>query len=208
MLQIFTSCHESITDQLWYGVRLLAEKQATNYGDGEALISFMRDSIGEYHLVGKVRTSTFFFQKLQSCVQMKYRRGCIWTVLQSEGVFGEKIARDCVWNRLINNKGSPNTPFVVWFSLDNFLIAVSRSEGHECGGRLGGWTCQPRLQGQCWKKMIWFFLQRIPTKMIFIQEILDNLKGNYDEERIATMAVSIDIKKELEAKLHPTYASR
>ena len=37
--------------------------------------------------------------------------------------------------------------------------------------------------------------------MIFIQEILDNLKGNYDEERIATMAVSIDIKKELEAKL-------
>ena len=51
-------------------------------------------------------------------------------------------------------------------------------------------------------------MQRIPTKMIFIQEILDNLKGNYDEERIATMAVSIDIKKELEAKLHPTYASR
>ena len=38
--------------------------------------------------------------------------------------------------------------------------------------------------------------------------MLENLKGNYDEERIATMAVSIDIKKELEAKLYPTYADR
>ena len=45
------------TDQLWYGVRLLAEKQATNFGDGEALVSFIRDSIGEYHLQGKVGNS-------------------------------------------------------------------------------------------------------------------------------------------------------
>ena len=40
------------------------------------------------------------------------------------------------------------------------------------------------------------------------QEMLENLKGSYDDERIATMAVSIDIKKELEAKLYPTYADR
>ena len=38
--------------------------------------------------------------------------------------------------------------------------------------------------------------------------MLENLKGSYDDERIATMAVSIDIKKELEAKLYPTYADR
>ena len=37
---------------------------------------------------------------------------------------------------------------------------------------------------------------------------MDNLKGNYDEERISSMAVGIDIKKELEAKLHPSYADR
>ena len=37
---------------------------------------------------------------------------------------------------------------------------------------------------------------------------MENLKGSYDDERIATMAVSIDIKKELEAKLYPTYADR
>ena len=36
---------------------------------------------------------------------MKYRRGSVWRVLQAEGVFGEKIARDSVWNILINNKG-------------------------------------------------------------------------------------------------------
>ena len=44
--------------------------------------------------------------------------------------------------------------------------------------------------------------------MLFMQDILENLKGNYEEERIATMAVSFDIKKELEAKLYPTYADR
>lgn len=38
--------------------------------------------------------------------------------------------------------------------------------------------------------------------------MLENLKGSYDDERIATIAVSIDIKKELEAKLYPTYADR
>ena len=43
------------SDQLYYGVRLLAEKHATNYGDGLALVSFIRDAIGEYHLQGKVR---------------------------------------------------------------------------------------------------------------------------------------------------------
>ena len=46
--------YDDNTDQLWYGVRLLAEKQATNFGDGEALVSFTRDSIGEYHREGKV----------------------------------------------------------------------------------------------------------------------------------------------------------
>ena len=53
------------TDQLNYGVRLLAEKHATNYGDCEALVSFIRDSIGEYHLQGKVfamhSTSPFYW---------------------------------------------------------------------------------------------------------------------------------------------------
>ena len=42
----------------------------------------------------------------------------------------------------------------------------------------------------------------------YIQEILANLQGNYDAETIASMAVSIDVKKELEAKLYPSYAER
>ena len=45
-------------------------------------------------------------------------------------------------------------------------------------------------------------------KGIYNQEILESLRGNYDEERIATIAVGIDIKKELEAKLNPIYAER
>ena len=60
------------TDQLWYGVRLLAEKQATNFGDGEALVAFIRDSIGEYHLQGKVSSSTvcnYIFGSLQ-CIEI------------------------------------------------------------------------------------------------------------------------------------------
>ena len=32
-------CYSQYTDQLGYGVRLLAEKQATNFGDGEAHIA-------------------------------------------------------------------------------------------------------------------------------------------------------------------------
>ena len=41
---------------------------------------------------------------------------------------------------------------------------------------------------------------------VCIQETLENLKGSYEDDRVATMAVSIDIKKELEAKLYPIYA--
>ena len=46
--------YDGIADQLWYGVRLLAQKQATNFGDGDSLVAFIRDSIGDYHLQGKV----------------------------------------------------------------------------------------------------------------------------------------------------------
>ena len=35
---------------------------------------------------------------------------------------------------------------------------------------------------------------------------MENLKGSYEDDRVATMSVSIDIKKELEAKLYPSYA--
>ena len=37
------------------------------------------------------------------------------------------------------------------------------------------------------------------------QEILENLKGNYDAETIESMAVSLEVRKELEAKLLPNY---
>ena len=40
------------------------------------------------------------------------------------------------------------------------------------------------------------------------KEELENLKGNYDEERISSMALSIDIKKEIENKLYLTYEDR
>ena len=40
------------------------------------------------------------------------------------------------------------------------------------------------------------------------KEVLENLKGNYDEERISSMALSIDIKKEIENKLYLTYEDR
>ena len=40
------------------------------------------------------------------------------------------------------------------------------------------------------------------------KEVLENLKGNYDEERIGSMALSIDIKKEIENKLYLTYEDR
>ena len=42
----------------------------------------------------------------------------------------------------------------------------------------------------------------------YIQEILENLQGNYEAETIASMAVSLDVKKELEAKLYPNFAER
>ena len=33
---------------------MLAQKQAANFGDGDSLVAFIRDSIGDYHLQGKV----------------------------------------------------------------------------------------------------------------------------------------------------------
>lgn len=37
---------------------------------------------------------------------------------------------------------------------------------------------------------------------------MENLKGNYEPDRIASMAVGLDIKSELERKLYPTYEGR
>ena len=81
-----------LLDQLHYGVRLLAEKYATNYGDCEALISFIRDSIGDYHLQGKVsilhHTDQYYFTNyLSSAGQIQARQhtespsvcGCFWS---------------------------------------------------------------------------------------------------------------------------------
>lgn len=45
---------------------------------------------------------------------MKYRRGCVWRVLLAEGVFGHKMARDSVWNILINNKGEQSNYLLSW----------------------------------------------------------------------------------------------
>ena len=46
---------------------------------------------------------------------MKYRRGCVWRVLQANGVFGEKVATDSVHNILINNKGKKLSMFLRMF---------------------------------------------------------------------------------------------
>ena len=43
------------------------------------------------------------------------------------------------------------------------------------------------------------------TDHCLTQEILENLKGNYDAETIESMAVSLEVRKELEAKLLPNY---
>ena len=60
---------------------------------------------------------------------MKYRRGCVWRVLQANGVFGEKVATDSVHNILINNKGKKLSMF-----LPMFIYAVHRVEGYKCRG--------------------------------------------------------------------------
>ena len=55
--------------------------------------------------------------------------------------------------------------------------------------------------------IVFFYWHKILVEMdVCIQETLENLKGSYEDDRVATMAVSIGIKKELEAKLYPSYA--
>ena len=122
--------------------------------------------------------------------QVKYRRGSVWRVLQAEGVFGEKIAVDSKWNILINNKG------FFYFHHPQQQRYTFRQERFKCRGRPCRWAPQSLLQGL---HLLFFYWHKILVEMdVCIQETLENLKGSYEDDRVATMAVSIDIKKELE----------
>ena len=79
-----------------------------------------------------------------------------------------------------------------------------RSEGHKCGGRSCCWTFQQDLQG--WSCFCGYHFE---TKYVLNTGFVGGEpEGKLRGGRIATMAVSIDIKKELELKLYPTYADR
>ena len=130
--------------------------------------------------------------------QVKYRRGSVWKVLQAEGVFGEKIAVDSKWNILINNKG-----FFTSITPNNKDIHLGKRDSNVEGDLV------VEHHNLSFKVCIFRFLywHKILVEMdVCIQETLENLKGSYEDDRVATMAVSIDIKKELEAKLYPSYA--
>ena len=105
---------------------------------------------------------------------------------------------DSKWNIWINNKG-----FFTSITPNNKDIHLGKRDSNVEGDLV------VEHHNLSFKVCIFcfFYWHKILVEMdVCIQDTLENLKGSYEDDRIATMAVSIDIKKELEAKLYPSYA--
>ena len=93
-------------DQARSAVRLKGQKLATQYGDGDALVTFWKLSLVDYHLTNSVSlTSLIVFIVDPVSFQYKYRLCALRLIMAAEGVFGEKVQYDARYNWGVNGKG-------------------------------------------------------------------------------------------------------
>ena len=76
-------------DLTYYGLLMLAQKAASQHGDGEGSVAFWKNSIADYHDEGK--------PKYRICAHRK--------IAATAGVFGAKVQTDVLHNCFINDKG-------------------------------------------------------------------------------------------------------
>ena len=90
---------------LFSGVVQCAQKLATQYGGCRALAAFWKWAAEQYHENKKVCVS--FISKILkfNSLQCKYRKAAHKKIAISEGVCGEKMMVDSVYNCLVNDQG-------------------------------------------------------------------------------------------------------
>ena len=93
---------------LFSGILILSSKLATQYGDGEALISFWKNSQGTYHQAKKV-IPIQLHQTNNTVIQNKYRKCAHMKIAAAAGALGEKVKVDTVYNSLVNEQGGHST---------------------------------------------------------------------------------------------------
>jgi len=76
-------------DMTFYGILMLAQKSASQFGDGEAALAMWKNSITDYNDTNKP----------------KYRICCHRKIAACAGVFGAKIQTDALHNCYINDRG-------------------------------------------------------------------------------------------------------
>ena len=113
-------------------------------------------------------------------MQWKYRIAAFTKVAAAEGVYGEKIKMDSVYNCLINDQGLSRT------NID---------------GDLKVWT----VSNDC---EIYDLNLKVEHVNKMFKAGLLNLAGNYTEENLRRVALSMDLNKVLEDKLYPNYVER
>ena len=85
--------HKFHMQMLTSGLIQFSQKCATQFGDGEALIGFWKNSLSSYH----------------DSKKWKYRIAAHMRIAAARGVFGEKIKVDSIHNCLINEQGLKNS---------------------------------------------------------------------------------------------------
>ena len=90
---------------LFSGVVQCAQKFATQYGGCRALAAFWKWAAEQYHENKKVCESLISKIFKFNSLQCKYRKAAHKKIAISEGVFGEKMMVDSVYNCLVNDQG-------------------------------------------------------------------------------------------------------
>ena len=176
---------------LWYGVRMLAQKQAANFGDGDSLVAFIRDSIGDYHLQGKVMIIQI------ACARMVVAQGYIFGFCRWSTGEAASGGSSWQWGSLEKDgRGLSSQHFAQpKRSKRQLLCAQWQTHLGQKDTNVEGDIVVEHLN-KIYKVGAVFAAKILQQNTFWTQDFLaENLKGNYEEERIATMAVSIDINR-------------
>ena len=94
-------------DLTFYGVLMLAQKSASQFGDGEGALAMWKNSIADYNDENKVSNQNFEISWSDwMYFQPKYRICAHRKIAACAGVFGAKVRTDTLHNCYVNDQGN------------------------------------------------------------------------------------------------------
>ena len=91
-------------DQAYSVVCMRAQKLASQWGDGDAMVTFWKLSLTDYYSTHLVRNS-LYNHLIYYLLKYKYQICTLRYLMAAEGVFGQKIMYDARYNWGVNTKG-------------------------------------------------------------------------------------------------------